>query len=307
MRFLCFFLLLIVAFGCGDEGVKILLDPLVVPDAPASGTVTGVPPEIQKMLWGDREALWEEISDILDDGFIETDNGPVRFTGRPDRLLEKICLLDAQRKHYSKYIDAGGIAIIGDRHVLDRFFYAAREIVLVMTSKHPEIREYLLPSTKHRQVLVYGNLWGLVSIPEMSTYFLSKESAGKHGFCSEFCASTVWTFQYEKGYLIMHVFVHEFGHAMHKAIQQIDPTFNDRLEAAYEDALETGSRWGPNDHILSNMGEYWAGGVVEWFYDLTQVEIPEWRANFLETDPLLYALLEEWLPFIHLDPIIGKW
>ncbi|MYB01496.1 hypothetical protein F4X90_17750 [Candidatus Poribacteria bacterium] len=170
MRFLYFFLILIVAFGCGDEGVEILLDPLVVPAAPASGPVTDVPPEIQKMLWGDREALWEEISDILDDDFIETDNGPVRFTGRPDRLLEKICLLDAQRKHYSKYIDAGGIAIIGDRHVPDRFFYAAREIVLVMTSKHPEIREYLLPSTKHRQVLVCGNLWDLVSIPEMSTY-----------------------------------------------------------------------------------------------------------------------------------------
>ena len=42
-----------------------------------------------------------------------------------------------------KYLDAGGIAITGSENVSDMVFYAAKEIILTITSKRSEIREVL--------------------------------------------------------------------------------------------------------------------------------------------------------------------
>ena len=81
----------------------------------------------------------------------------VEVTGIPPELIEiyKVhphaynCLT-----YYTKYIDAEGIAIVGSDWVRDEQFYAAREIVLLMTSKRPELREPLSLKTGFRIILL---------------------------------------------------------------------------------------------------------------------------------------------------------
>jgi hypothetical protein len=58
--------------------------------------------------------------------------------------------------------------------------------------------------------------------------------------------------------------VHEFGHALHQmGVNSIDPTFDKRLETAYETAMGAGL-W-KDTYAASNKNEYWAEGVQSWF------------------------------------------
>lgn len=287
MRFKFHFIFLVTCLcvtACGEERLPQTLmevmDQAELEEPPIS-TVGPVPPEIANLLWGDEDTL----------------------------------LRNAQQKHYTKYINAGGIAIMGDHSVSDRFFQAGREIILAMTSKRPELREVLSVKTKFRMILVLPDA-GLASIPEVDIDYVLNHTKGI-AFCgsgiassrSYFCVQTVQEHPLpDKDDLIMNTFVHEFGHAIYRAINNdIDPTFQERLEEAYTNALETGGVWGHGTYGLENVHEYWAVGVTDWFYDVAQVETPEWQARFLEKDPRLYALLDEWFPLTHLQLIESKW
>ena len=229
--------------------------------------------------------------------------------------LRKLCLFLEQRDYYTKYADAGGIAIMGDSLVDDRFFYAAQEMILAMTSKRPELREALSPSNRFRMILVDADP-GPAAIPEVDNDYYD-HTAGI-AFCGRgsvadaeqyFCVTSVWLHPVETDEITgMAVLVHEFAHAMHlRAIHTLDPTFQARLEAAYAKALETGGVWGQNSYGLSNVKEYWAVGVQYWFFDVFNPNFPHLHDQFLEKDPLLYALLDEWLPLVYLAPIEWRW
>ena len=310
MRYFCVLLLVLCfcVFGCGDEGIENTLQSLSVPSAPVA-TITGVPPDIQEMLWGDWDMLLDKVLESAEFEKEHDVNDPVATRVN----LRKMCLLLAQRDYYTKYIDAGGIAIMGDSLVKDRFFYAAHEVILAITLERPELREALSPRTGFRMILVDSD-FGAVAIPEVDNEFYNL-TAGI-AFCSGsvdadkyFCVTPVWLDPIKTDEIWgISILVHEFAHAMHlRAINKLDPTFQDRLETAYAVALETGGVWGQNNVKLTDVREYWAYGVQDWFFDVTQPDIPQHHANFIEKDPLLYALLDEWLPFTYLAPIKWKW
>ena len=85
---------------------------------------------------------------------------------------------------------------------------------------------------------------------------------------------------------IANTFVHEFAHAIYYAIRMIDPTFDARLVAAYEEAVE-------NNYTFSSPAhEHWAVAATNWFRLFPKVE---WEYNrFRERNPLMHALMEEW-------------
>ena len=67
------------------------------------------------------------------------------------------------------------------------------------------------------------------------------------------------------------------------------------------------------DYAMTNVREYWAVGVAYWFEYLSLVypegDIYEGKRlyldSFLEKDPLLYALLEEWFPLLTIEVTIS--
>ena len=151
--FSIFLFCVFVFFGCGDEGLENVLYDLGA--APATeGVVTKVPQEIKEIIWGrDVDALMAELKDVLDDGFYTNKDGRLVHDSAnvaPPRLISQICFRREREAYYKKYISAGGIAIMGNRYIEDRFFYAARDIALGMTSKRPELRALLSPSRENR-------------------------------------------------------------------------------------------------------------------------------------------------------------
>ncbi len=67
-------------------------------------------------------------------------------------------------------------------------------------------------------------------------------------------------------YSTENILIHEFAHAIHAmGLNQIDPTFEARLRAAYDGAVQAGLWRGT--YAISNPAEYWAEAVQSWFGD----------------------------------------
>jgi len=58
------------------------------------------------------------------------------------------------------------------------------------------------------------------------------------------------------------IFIHEFGHSLHRALAGLDEEFNTRLRAIYDKAKQSGRIGG---YGMNNFGEFWAEGVQSWF------------------------------------------
>ncbi|MXZ00241.1 hypothetical protein F4Y93_06175 [Candidatus Poribacteria bacterium] len=286
-----FYILLIClcVSGCSDEGMLISEQvffggggTIAVPET----TIGGVPPELQVLLWGDRDTLMQQLLDL------ETDNAAAA-----EVLLEQICLIDAQRVYYNRYIDAGGIAIVGNKRVPDTLFLEARDIVLAMTSKRPEVRARL-SSMRFYQILVLSGDATIREIPELwiPSGWPDDEADPWNvaGTCitgtRRYCVSEV---RLRGKQPWMRVFIHEFAHAIHLGMLY-EPSLQDPLQTAYDTAVEAG-RW----HRIIH--EYWAHAVERWFLNVGTGKDWETYEAFAEHDPLLAALLDEWFPRISLE------
>ena len=291
MKYWALIILCFCFYGCGDEGIQSTLQHLSAPSAP-SVEITGVPPEIQSMMWdrfGPREQLIAELADIQ--------QGDHNWQERIDWYLRVISKMDRKRIYYNRYINAGGIAIVGNAAVNDPYFRMAQEIVLRMTKKRPEIREQLLPQYNFYMVLLRerSNSWEL---PEYLYYPYTDPMAGR---CPAIYCWGIVGYGYDNT-KPMTVFVHEFAHAIDLAINgntrdsrlnpPLDPTFDNRLAQAYENAIELGI-WSGR-YAERNEGEYWAEGVQLWFYDIGPDRPFPTHADFTARDPLLAKLIEEW-------------
>jgi len=92
------------------------------------------------------------------------------------------------------------------------------------------------------------------------------------------------------------ILIHEFAHNIHlRGLNNVDPTFDTRLKAAYQSAMKAGLWKGK--YASTNHHEYFAEGVQSWFdnnrvndHDHNHVNT---RALLLEYDPGLAALCRE--------------
>lgn len=97
-------------------------------------------------------------------------------------------------------------------------------------------------------------------------------------------------------YAAENILIHEFAHTIHlMGLDRVDPTFDDRLDAAYRAALEEGLWAGT--YAATHRSEYWAEAVQSWFdtnreddHDHNHVDT---RAELRAYDPRLAALVEE--------------
>ena len=183
----------------------------------------------------------------------------------------------APRDYYTKYIDAGGIAIVGGDLTEDALLQAARHIVLIMTSKLPGLREALAIHTpkpeeqRFRLVILTNKIQKLSDLPDVPPGI---QGVGKCG--GPFCAAIMLPIKHRPHGLIV---VHEMAHAIHGAIinsPQLFPDFTERLGNEYERQQEHFNCGGgdTNAVIYTGPGEYWAHFVHNWWFDeLFEVDV----------------------------------
>ncbi len=201
---------------------------------------------------------------------------------------------------YRKYADANGIPVLGSSAPSDESITLACQLVLEMVSMRDDVWLALIDNRTFFAMLGTDELTN--QIPEYSYMPDSinqraRGLGGNPGLCSEegiLCGPTDrW-----RGESIC---VHEFAHTISiYGLYDADPSFEDRLEEAYQNARAAGRF--ANTYAMENAQEYWGEGVQDWYYTNLESDPPngvhgpiDKREELLEYDPDLYDLIGEWL------------
>jgi hypothetical protein len=208
---------------------------------------------------------------------------------------------------YKKHVEIGGLPIVSSDKVNDKALLVARKDIAMMVAKEPRMIDALVKNKVRVSVMAVTEL--TTDIPEHSD-LRPKEQwdqrarglGATHSRPSSSCAEENLLGLPEDRYKGENILVHEFAHTLHTmAIVDLDPKFDERLKKAYADAMAAGL-W-KNTYAATDHKEYWAEGVQSWFNLNMEAKLPNGIHNHVNThkelkeyDPVLYALIAEWLP-----------
>ena len=219
-----------------------------------------------------------------------------------------------QKAFYTKYIDAGGIAIVANNKMEDVFLIAARDAVLLMTSKYPELRERLLSKHRRFYMVFVRDYLDFNDVPEfqLDSFVIKGTSFGYLGMCPTDdydlrfgypvggdCFASVSKDDYP-----LRTFIHEFAHALESQMSLLQPEFRERQKKVYEAKIaEVEEGKAEKSWNLANASEYWAYGAEWWFGASDKIFEP----YPLEQHPQLAELMAEWFPRVAYNKDLVSW
>jgi hypothetical protein len=202
---------------------------------------------------------------------------------------------------YTKHISANGYPIVASEKVDDYALKEAAYLVNMMLAKRPDVREAMIGSGSRLIVMAHDEF--TTDVPEHSKLkpkdFWDARARGLGGSQTDPVCScgeeNLLCFEGDP-YSTENILIHEFAHNIHlRGMVRVDPTFDDRVKKAYDDAMQAGLWKGK--YSSTNHHEYFAEGVQSWFdnnrendHDHNHVNT---RAELLEYDPALAALCKE--------------
>lgn len=211
---------------------------------------------------------------------------------------------------YKKYSNVNGIHIISSQRVPDSAFVKACEIIDFMTSGLP--KELLEQMVKvNTRVGIMARYEGTTDIPDHAhlandtTLNWDVRARGLGGTlrlplttCAE---ENLLCYQIDK-YHAEDILIHEFAHTIHGVgIIPLDENFNDLLQQKLDAAMSAGKY--KNTYAATNIWEYWAEGVQNWFNVNAEVENTDGKHNWVNTrhdmkkyDPDLYEIIGLYFP-----------
>ncbi|MEC8161726.1 MAG: hypothetical protein VX111_11355 [Planctomycetota bacterium] len=202
---------------------------------------------------------------------------------------------------YKKYVSANGYPIVASEKVSDFSLKEAAHLVNKMLAERPDVRKAMIESGSRMIVMGYREF--TTDIPEYAHFqpkeFWDARARGLGGsrrdpVCSV-AEENLLGFPGDP-YDSECILIHEFAHNIHlRGLIRVDTSFDQRLKACYELALEEGLWKGKYASV--NHNEYFAEGVQSWFnnnrppdHDHNHVDT---RVELREYDPRLAALVEE--------------
>ena len=215
---------------------------------------------------------------------------------------------------YKKYINVNGVHLISSDKVADSVMVQAYKIIYSMTSYlKPEVTKAM--AAVNTKVAIMARYEATEDIPEHS-YMARRDTNDivlnwnlrARGLGGELhfpftsgAEENVMAYQIDK-YHAEDILIHEFSHSIHLVgIAQTDPTINDKLQALLDQA-KAEHRF-DNTYAQTDIAEYWAEGVQDWFNVNAEVPAADGKHNWVNTreelkeyDPGLYALIAEYFP-----------
>lgn len=213
---------------------------------------------------------------------------------------------------YKKYMNVNGIHVVSSWRVPDSCFYAAYISIKALTDVLPkEVLESM--TSRNTRIGIMARYEGTTDIPEHA--FLVNDTTlnwdvrarglgGSIRMPFSTCAEeNILAYQIDK-YHAEDILIHEFAHTIHNVgISPVYSDFNNELKASLDAAVAKG-RW-ENVYASTNIEEYWAEGVQNWFNVNAEVDMDggDGKHNKINTreelkryDPGLYAILARFFP-----------
>ena len=214
---------------------------------------------------------------------------------------------------YQKYVDAGGIPVLASTKVPDIALLVVRDIINAMLSTRSDLRASMIARGWRTGVIAEVEM--TMDIPEYASMkrpgappdepvtqadrdYHANRSRGLGGNPTTGAEENILGYPGTR-YYGEHIFVHEFAHAIHRAIRDVDPEMTQEIADAYDAAMAAGKYQyddGRRHYATTNANEYWAEGVQWWFFSNygecfagdVKVESPE---EFEAYDPVLSELI----------------
>ncbi len=212
---------------------------------------------------------------------------------------------------YAKYVDVGGIPLISSSEVSDDALRNAFHVASHTLNGRPCIRAALIQSGV--RIGVIGSTELTTDMPEYADLYQAFPGTDWNVRARALGSSQARPLvsNAEENFLRLgsdrwagqNIFVHEFAHAFFN--QGVDEqasglAYRNRLQLAYLDALNTGVI--ENTYAATNMDEYWAVGIQNFFDTNLESSPPDGvynevdtRVELLATDPALHDLIAELL------------
>ena len=210
---------------------------------------------------------------------------------------------ELQKAYYTKYIDAAGIAIVGPTHLRTKYLIDARDAIVVMTSKHPELRERLLSKHGTFYMVLLPDYRDQIDMPErkLNTVLTNDDPSddfrgifgacnSHYGFGTPYKYGLCWAVV-GRDTSSARTFVHEFAHALDSEMERLQPGFWDKRSEYYRNAT-----YDPSDEPRLPGSEYWARAVEAWFYH----KKPGGYEEYIEEKGYVREMLDYWFPRVSL-------
>ncbi len=227
----------------------------------------------------------------------------VEVTPVPDEVRTRLEL----DPFYEKHVDAHGLSVLGSSAPSDESLLLACKALNNMLSESEDVRAELI--RRKARFAIIGKDEGTADIPEYGYRdasqadidYINQRARGLGGLVASCGEENILCLAGDR-YPRESICVHEFSHTIttYGAYTALD-SFQDDLQDAFDSALASGIL--DDTYRGSNLQEYWAEGVQDW-YDTNDWASPpngihndvNTRVELAEYDPTLYALVASLFP-----------
>lgn len=181
---------------------------------------------------------------------------------------------------YSQVVHAQGYPICASSKVSPYALKEAAYLADLMLAKRPDVRAAMIASGSRLCILAHNEFttdqpeWAWLEklpVPGFETMsikdYRDARARGMGGSATDpFCSCAEENLLGYEGdpYSTECIFIHEFAHNIHlRGLSNVDPTFDQRVKAAYDSAMKVGLWKGKYAGV--NHHEYFAEGVQSWF------------------------------------------
>ena len=203
---------------------------------------------------------------------------------------------DAARQFYKKYVDVKGMPVVASGEV------AAYDLVTHLVAGRPDILGAMVSNGMY--LIIIGKDQVYTDMPEYRHHpnpaYQNERVRGTGGKPTSFGEENLLSLPLDR-YDDESIALHEFCHTVDGTLRSLEPTWSERRNAAYKNAIEH-SLW-KNTYAGSNAGEYW-GEICQSYFDCNRVN--NWNHGPIGTreqlklyDPAGYHLVRT---AFHLNP-----
>lgn len=176
---------------------------------------------------------------------------------------------EVAQKFYKKYIDVKGMPVVASGEVADLALQRTYSIVTHMLAGRPDLSEAMVKN--HMYLIIIGKDQVYTDMPEYrnspNPEYQNERVRGTGGKPTSFGEENLLSLPFDR-YDDESIGVHEFCHTIDSTMRSIDPTWNERKNAAYRNAVKKGLF--KDTYAGSNAGEYWAE-IAQAYFDTNRI------------------------------------